>query len=79
MSILCAEILDEVEGPLRGKPELVRHLLELTQDVNFEPLPRYDSHSVSLPSRLSQTAFALPVTMMMNSTKHLPSHTNVGW
>ena len=36
VSILCAEILDEVEGPLRGEPELVRHLLELTQDVNSE-------------------------------------------
>ena len=34
--ILCAEMLDEADGPLRGGAELVRHLLELTQDVNSE-------------------------------------------
>ena len=29
---LCAEILDDVKGPLRQEPELVLHLLEATQD-----------------------------------------------
>ena len=35
VSMLCAEMLDD-EGPLREEPELVRYLLELTQDVGSE-------------------------------------------
>ena len=32
VSMLCADMLDDVEGPLRRETELVQHLLELTQD-----------------------------------------------
>ena len=34
VSMLCADTLDEAEGPLRGGAELVQHLPELTQDVD---------------------------------------------
>ena len=36
VSTLCADMLDDVEGPLRREPELVQHLLELTQDPASE-------------------------------------------
>ena len=32
MTSLCAVLLDEEEGPIRGEPELIMFLLELTQD-----------------------------------------------
>ena len=36
VSMLCADMLDDVEGPLRRETELVQHLLELTQETDSE-------------------------------------------
>ena len=77
---MCMFALDLMVG-LLGITSFVRLLPYAPSCVSMcpwisgtQPLPRYDSHPVSLPSRLSQTAFALSVTMIdeFNKTPSIP-------